>query len=252
LGTNNGDLSLADAFDAAHAFLGVNRKTEYIYKNHLVHQLVFSRHSPSEASVLMELRAGRSIADVAVFNGTSTVYEIKTEYDSFARLESQLSDYECRFDLINLVVHERMAQSAIDYVPDHVGVVCLTSRGELHEVQSPTSNLSRVDPAKLFGVLRQSEVLRILERTLYYSGDTTPANQWERTRDLFSSLEVEVAHREVVDELRRRGEQLASLARTMPYSLAALACATNQSGKAASRLKTRLSMSVSDARSLDM
>lgn len=44
--------------------------------------------------MIPEFNVGASKADLAVFNGTSTVYEIKSEIDSTERLKSQMGDYE--------------------------------------------------------------------------------------------------------------------------------------------------------------
>ena len=63
------------------------------------------KHS-QKATLLTELNVGKSKADLVVINGTTTVYEIKTELDSTARLEGQLSDYIQVFDRVNVITCE--------------------------------------------------------------------------------------------------------------------------------------------------
>jgi len=244
--------TLGDAFDIAHQYIAEGYRGEYVYKNSIVRQLVLERHDPHEAGVQIEMHTGASIADVVVFNGTSTAYEIKTDRDSFARLDTQFHDYLTCFDLVNLVVSDHKVSAAQKATPDGVGIIRLNAAGDLDEVRPPDSNIGQLDCARLFALLRQDEVLRVLNRTLYYEPDTTPANLWNRTRDLFVSLDVEVAHCEVVSELRDRGRSRLQFARNVAPALSALACATDQSKVATCRTLARLALPVPEAISLDM
>lgn len=52
------------------------------------------KQNPSRMISVFELNTGTSRADICMFNGKSMVFEIKTEYDTFTRLDRQLSDYK--------------------------------------------------------------------------------------------------------------------------------------------------------------
>ncbi|MBA1734104.1 sce7726 family protein, partial [Escherichia coli] len=86
-------ISLRDLFTSLYDFLRLNYRNEYVYKTALVNKIIFGKHSPKTSSSSIELPIKNSIVDVAVFNGTSTAYEIKTEYDSPKRLITQAPDY---------------------------------------------------------------------------------------------------------------------------------------------------------------
>ena len=60
-----------------------------------------------------EIRSVKSRGDVAILNGTSTVYEIKSHYDSFDRLDGQLADYKRVFDHIYLATTEKKSAVAL-------------------------------------------------------------------------------------------------------------------------------------------
>ena len=60
---------------------------EYIYKAALTHKVLLGTHSLQTASMLTEFRVGECKADVAILNGTATVYELKSERDSLKRLD---------------------------------------------------------------------------------------------------------------------------------------------------------------------
>ncbi|MCY1339096.1 hypothetical protein D9M69_249700 [compost metagenome] len=77
---------LASLFESAWLEIRRAYRNEFVYKTEIASRIVFGRHSPNTASLHVELPVGRSIVDVAVFNGTSTAYEIKTEFDTPRRL----------------------------------------------------------------------------------------------------------------------------------------------------------------------
>lgn len=66
---------------------------------------------------MSEFWVDMSKADSVVLNGTSTVYEIKTEFDNLSRLPQQLTDYSKVFDHINVVTHERGVAAVLAAAP---------------------------------------------------------------------------------------------------------------------------------------
>ncbi|MBB5166491.1 sce7726 family protein [Mycobacterium sp. AZCC_0083] len=217
------EMSLGDALDNALRIMAKQYRNEYVFKNSLVDRIVFGRHNPRTASALLELRAGSSIADVVIVNGTSTAYEIKTDLDDFSRLPTQIRCYEQCFERVVVVTSPRLASRVLAVVPDHVGVSALNKRGSLSEMRAPAPGIGRLTQTGMFGLLHRQEVLNILRRTRGYEIDVPPARLWQRTQDLFLGLGVEFAHVEVVDQLRVRGIRAADPAGVMPRSLRAMA-----------------------------
>lgn len=238
--------TLADAFEHGHTVMAQHYRGEYYFKNEIINKLIFGRHSPRTASAIMELPAGRSIADVVVFNGTSTAYEIKTDRDSFERLESQLQDYSEAFAHVYVVTSIERSKSAERILPSHVGILGLRKNGRLSEVRPADEDLARLSCERLAAILRQDELLQILRRTLEYERDTTPARLRNRTTALFCSLPIEVAQAEAVRELRQRGCQRAPVASVVPKSLRALAYAVPLSQPATERMARTLAQPVTE------
>src|SRR4029453_5364083 len=82
-------------FDAAFAVLKKGGlRDEYIYKAALTHRVLLGKHSLKTASMLTEFRAGDCKADISILNGTTTVFEIKSERDSLTRLARQIENYK--------------------------------------------------------------------------------------------------------------------------------------------------------------
>src|SRR5581483_181282 len=67
-----------NAFETAFSFLRrEGYRDEYIYKAALTQRILLGKHSLQTASMLNEFRVGECKADIAILNGTATVYEVK-------------------------------------------------------------------------------------------------------------------------------------------------------------------------------
>lgn len=234
------DASLGDVFDLAYELSARTYRSEYYYKNLLVNRIVFGRHSPRTASALVELGAGRSIADLVVLNGSTTAYEIKTDYDDFSRLPAQLEEYRVSFERTYVVVSHARVTAALRQVPEDIGVLAVDARGRVGERRPARSNLDRLTARTLFRLLHQDEVLDVLARTLSYQPDVPSGALWDRTLELFCILPTDLAHRETTRQLRVRGQRAADLALTVPRALRARAYDVPMSRSAAQRITQRL------------
>ena len=101
--------SLSELFESSWRALRIAYRNEYVYKSEIANRVVFGMHSPRTTALQVEFPVGRSIVDVAVFNGTSTAYEVKTEFDSPRRLQTQTRDYLKVFDRVFVVAHPSTA-----------------------------------------------------------------------------------------------------------------------------------------------
>lgn len=240
------DATLADTFDDALARLVRDYRNEYVFKNAIVSKVVFGRHRPTTASAVLELPLGSSFADVAVFNGTSTVYEIKTDLDSFARLQSQVADYQTRMEYVYLVISEDRAAIAERRLPERVGLVALTKSGSLRTVRHAESNRDVLRSDHIFRMLRQAEAEAVVAAHGVALTETDPVARWRRLRDEFAALPTDAAHAGAVAAFRRRGEKIVDVATdtALPKSIRALAYSAPLSGAAKARLLTRLAMPV--------
>ncbi|PQZ51099.1 hypothetical protein CQ040_18930 [Microbacterium sp. MYb54] len=223
------------AFDDAFEILRRDRRSEYVYKNDIISRIVFGRHSPRTASAATEFQIGRSFADVVVFNGTITAYEVKTDFDSFARLETQLADYSMVAERVYVVTSPKRTQTALALAPAHVGVASLAPNGRMSVRREAEPTLDGVTHAGLLRLLRASERTQIL-------ADATAEAELSRS-DLVKRFErkpIRRVHNEVTEVLRRRFRTEVVEEGGFPASLRALAYGVPLSGPARTRLATRL------------
>ena len=74
--------------------------------------------------IIEEKSMGESRADVvAILTDKIVGIEIKSDADSYARLERQIKDYELYFDYNFIVVGSTHAKSVVEHVPKHWGIV---------------------------------------------------------------------------------------------------------------------------------
>ncbi|MCA2337267.1 sce7726 family protein [Mycobacterium avium] len=230
------DVPLRLAFEAAHEQLASNYRCEYVYKSAVIKQAIATEPS---AHAMTGLPVFLSIADVVVAGEAASAFEIKTDLDSFTRLELQVLSYSRCFEFVHVVTSEAKAARVLDALPAHVGVRALNEDSlTLTTVRPASGGHSRLDPVSLFRVLRQSERLAVLHRRLGYTVDVPSALLYRRTAELFTSLPLDAAYQEFVTELRHRDarQRAAAAAAALPASLAAAAAGLTLSAVAWQRL----------------
>lgn len=146
-----------DLYRAAYVDMARQHRAEYVFKNELLRRLVFGVHSPQTTAFLMEHKVGEGRADAVLVNGHATAFEIKTEYDSFARAEHQVAEYARCFRFIEFVVAPQHEDAAVRSLPDHVGIRVLGRRLFLRRVREPRAYADGLDARTLYTSLHQAE-----------------------------------------------------------------------------------------------
>lgn len=215
-------LTVSAAFEAAFADLSQSgMRDEYVYRAALTHKILLGVHSLNTASMLTEFRVGTAKADVVILNGTSTVYEIKSERDSLARLENQLTNYRKLFAKIYVIAGESHVQEVLDSTASDIGVMSLRQRNRIRIERETVERPDLVCPITIFESLRAAEALIILQN-LGISVPDVPNTMLHRTmRECFTRLAPEDVHEQMVQTLKktRKLASLSSLVDQMPQSL---------------------------------
>jgi hypothetical protein len=234
--------TLAQAFNSLFGALCRSYRAEYVYKNLLATRLLLGRHSLRTATLMSEFRAGESKADIVIINGTSSVYEIKTEFDSTDRLAAQIASYRQLFDRIHVVTHPDLVDIIRRQVADDIGIITLNRRLTVTTVREPLPNRSHVDPEVIFSSLRQGEYCGIIEAEFGSVPDVPNARLYGECRALFGRLSPEQAHDSMVRALRARVSDRRSIefVRSLPRSLKLIALTARFSQRERDRLLLQL------------
>ncbi|MGK3949388.1 sce7726 family protein [Microbacterium sp. K2] len=217
-----GGATLRDALDLGYVKLTKSgNRDDYVYRSSVVEKIALGRHNLRTATVLSEVRARASKADLVILNGTATAYEIKSERDSLSRLTGQLSDYRSVFASVTVVTSPRQKDAVLRLAPDDVGVLVLSPRLRLQVVRETHDHPERIDPTALLETLRSGEAAQVLESIGIETPDVPNTRLWAEMRKLYAALDPVEVHRHAVGVLKRSRSRAAQEAHigTFPPSI---------------------------------
>jgi hypothetical protein len=220
------DATVGDTFESAFEILKVaGQRDEYIYRAAISHKILMGTHSLQTASMLNEFRAGSCKADIVILNGTATVYEIKSERDSLARLANQVENYKRVFAKVNVIASEGHVDGVLATVPGDVGVMCLSRRYRISTVREAVDCPERICPVTVFESLRSAEAIAILKALSVAVPQVPNTQRHTALRELFADLDPVALHVEMVRTLKRTRNlaPLGELVDRLPGSLQAAA-----------------------------
>jgi len=149
---------------------------ERVVKYHLIKYLRALRNQ----IVAFEMSVGNSRIDLCRINGHSYAYEIKTAYDTFDRLETQMKDYTETFEKVYLVIPLERKEDAALHIPDNCGIITYRAKpnGELCfyyyrkakinscNIQKCANSLSSADLSVLLKLLNYKNFPSLREKKL--------------------------------------------------------------------------------------
>lgn len=216
------DSTVGQAFDLAFSFLRKSgSRNEYVYRAALTHNVLLGTHSLNSASMLTEFRAGASKADLVILNGTATVYEIKSERDTLARLATQISNYQKVFAKIYVIAGEGHVEDVLNETPMDIGVMCLNRKRSIHKIREAAHRPGQVRPLAILESIRSSEACDILKELNVAIPDVPNTQLHGELRNRFEHLDPESVHVAMVKTLKRSRNlsTLGALIEQLPLSL---------------------------------
>jgi len=195
-------------------------RNEYVYKNTLINKLLITKHSLKTTTALTEIPISKSKADFVLINGKAIVYEIKTELDSFDRLESQLSDYYKAFDHVCVVTCEdnfKKLEGLLKHSP--AGIYILTKRNSLSPRKEPIRDYSKLDSRVMFKILRKLEFENIIRTHYGQLPIASQVNHYNECYKLFKNIDIQTAYQYMLKALKKRAIVEIEEFRNIPYEL---------------------------------
>lgn len=226
VGQSDQSVTVGDIFDSAFNILKISgHRDEYIYRAAITQKVLMGTHSLRTASMLSEFRVGSCKADLVILNGTATVYEIKSERDSLARLGKQVENYKRVFAKVNVIASEGHVKGVLNTIPRDVGVMCLSNRYRITPVREAVDCPARICPATVFESLRMAEATAILHAMGVTVPELPNTKKHAMMRGLFAKLGPVSLHKEMVRTLKRTRDlaPLGGFVGRLPRSLQAAA-----------------------------
>lgn len=202
-------------------------RCEYVYQNTLLNMLLLSVSDDAQQTALTQLPISKSRADFIIINDSATVYEIKTELDTFERLNTQLNNYFKAFNRVCVVTSENKYQNAVKALANTpVGIYVLDGQNHISERmhKEPVEDNSKLEHVALFKLLRKTEYENILKQYFNALPAAKPVFYYNACLDLFRQIPILNAHAMVMSELRKRNiiKNIDTFNR-VPYALKSLA-----------------------------
>lgn len=224
-------------------------RDEYVYKAALMRKILLGRHSLHTASMMSEFRVGQCKADFVILNGTSTVYEIKSERDSLGRLERQLDAYSRVFARIYVMAAEKHLADLRRSAPPYVGLLRLGSRFHISTVRDARNRADDTSAADIFDAIRTDEARKVLNIFSIEIPDVPNTKLHPVLRERFLGLSARQAHDGMVRVLRITRSQLplSDLITQLPLSLQTAAMCTSLRKLDHKRLMSAIDTRIEDA-----
>jgi len=219
---------VCDLFEMAFSLLQQEgHRDEYVYKTALIRRILLGRHSLQTASMLNEFRVGECKADLAILNGTATVYEVKSERDSLVRLRKQVLTYATVFAKVYVIASESHVTAVEAVVPQDVGILMLNRRYQISTLREAVDRAECTSPEAIFNAVRTQEARLILALNGILVPDVPNTALHAILRERFVLLAPMRAHESMVQVLKKTRNllPLATLVSQLPNSLQTAALA---------------------------
>lgn len=246
-GKNNDFGSYLEFFSYLYSLLKKQYRCEYFYKNEIITQYIIKNFGTKNSILFNEFRVGDSIVDLAMMNGESKAFEIKTDYDSPKRLLKQLEDYHRIFNKVYLVVSCDKVTEYLNIIPDYIGVLTLDvhrNKVIVKTMRDAISNMN-IDCDTLMQCLRISEYKNIVYE--YYQ--TIPEHENGDTYDTCLNAMKHIPNSELnqlfLKEIKKRKTITQSLP-DIPSEFRQMCLSLNLSQKKLEFLFNKLTQDITD------
>ncbi|WP_195337035.1 sce7726 family protein [Paraclostridium bifermentans] len=194
-----------DYISKIYDFLRKEYRNEYFYKNTLLNNLLLGRHSINTTTALTEIPINKSKADFILINGNAIVYEIKTELDTFERLESQINDYYKAFKYVYVVTCENSLDKLKKTLKnDCVGICILKKNSSISTIRKAREYSHGLDYETMFKILRKKEFENIILNFWNDLPDTTDFDYYDECFNLIKKIDLNLLHDEMSRQLKSR------------------------------------------------
>lgn len=174
-------------FQYAYKVLSKHYPNEYIYKNQFLNNWLKNELGTNDSVIFSELRLGKAIADLAMFNGISKVFEMKTILDKEYRLSRQLEVYQKVFNEVYIVVPFSQVERYQGF-DEQVGIILYDDKS-FHLERPATTNYD-LDPTQLMEILHTKEYKQLVLAHYGTLPEMNAFTQFDQCKELISQIPV--------------------------------------------------------------
>ena len=198
--------SYMDCLSYMYSAISKFYRCEYVYKNEIINQLLLKTYGTKHTIAFNEFKVGNSIVDLAMMNGESKAFEIKTTLDGPKRLSKQMSDYKKVFDKCYIVVDANESAYYAERIEEGTGIVSLSfDKGRIVlEEYKPAMKHVEIDTFCLMKCLRTSEYENIVKAFFGELPDVAQSDMYNSCREQICKIPHEVLNSLFLAEIKKR------------------------------------------------
>ena len=218
-----------DIITRIYLYMSKNYRNEYFYINTLLNKLLLGRHSLSTTTAITQLPIASSKADFILLNGKAVVYEVKTELDTFGRLEYQLNDYYKAFTYVNVITCESNYFKLNKMLKDTpTGICVLSEKNTIRTKKEAQYSSDHLDKQVIFKILRKYEFENMIMNFYKKLPQATPAFYYDECFKLFEKIPLDALYSSFIRQIKNRNKVLdLNSFNSVPYELKSYAYFSN-------------------------
>lgn len=186
-----------------YKILEKNYPYEYIVKNEFLNQWLKQELGSSKSLILNEFRVGKAIADLAMFNGSSKAFEIKTILDKEYRLSTQLEEYSKIFNEVYLIIPRVHLDKYMCY-DDKVGIISHDLENNTFKLERKATHRISIDYNTAMEILHTKEYKMIVQHHYGELPPMTDFTQFEVCKKLIEAIPREKLDSFFIKTIKKR------------------------------------------------
>jgi hypothetical protein len=198
------DSTYLDYLKYVYFILADRYQNEYIFKNEFLNTWLIKELGETNSQIFSEFRVGNSIADLAMFNGCSKIFEIKTEFDNDSRLMAQLQNYEKIFNQIFIII-PKSKLNIYDKQDASIGIITYDPKNENSFSLHRKANINlEIEPSAIMSILHTNEYKSIVEKYFGYLPKMTSFNQYKICSELIYEIPLNELNMLFINAMKKR------------------------------------------------
>ncbi|MCG7282013.1 sce7726 family protein [Chryseobacterium taklimakanense] len=176
---------------------------EYIVKNEFLNRFLKKELGNEDSIIYNEFRIGKAIADLAMFNGISKVFEIKTVLDKEYRLSNQIQEYKKIFNEVYIIVPTIQLSKYINY-DKNIGIIAYDNENRKFELIQKSVRNYEMDKDVVMEILHTKEYMQIVNEYFKELPEMNSFNQFQICKDLIKRIPNEDLNKLFLKTMKKR------------------------------------------------
>ena len=205
----SGKANYLDYLKYVYSVLADRYQNEYVFKNEFLNEWLISELGEDNSKIFSEFRVGNSVADLAMFNGNSKIFEIKTQFDTDIRLPLQLESYKKAFNQIYLIIPETKLSIYRKY-DETIGLITFNSENaNQFNLEREASINPGIDLPTIMKILHTEEYKSIVKEYFGCLPHMTSFSQFKICSDIIYEIPNHDLNTLFISQIKKRGDNRA-------------------------------------------